>query len=90
LHFIFDKFNSLIFNDFGTKKYSFKYIFHITVILKNKFILYYTILKGGEIMVITTIKLDKKTKEKLDKLKIHPRETYEQVILRLIEREVKK
>jgi predicted transcriptional regulator len=39
---------------------------------------------------ITTIKLDKKTKEKLDKLKMHPRETYEQVILRLIEKEGKK
>jgi predicted CopG family antitoxin len=39
---------------------------------------------------MTTIKISRKTKEKLDKLKIHPRETYEQVILRLIEKEVKK
>jgi len=32
----------------------------------------------------TTIQLDEKLKEKLDKLKIHRRETYNELILRLI------
>jgi len=35
-------------------------------------------------MLKTTIKISDKTKEKLDKIKIHPRETYEDVIIRLI------
>jgi predicted CopG family antitoxin len=34
----------------------------------------------------TTIHVSKETKEKLDKLKIHPREPYEDVIKRLIEK----
>jgi len=33
----------------------------------------------------TTIRIRKSTKDMLDSLKIHPRETYEDVILRLIE-----
>ena len=33
----------------------------------------------------TTIKLSLETKAKLDKAKIHPRETYEDVILRLLD-----
>ena len=35
--------------------------------------------------MITTIQLNKKTKEKLNVLKIHNRETYNELILRLIE-----
>jgi len=35
--------------------------------------------------MITTIQLDEKLKEKLDKLKIHHRETYNELISRLIE-----
>ena len=35
--------------------------------------------------MITTIQLDKKTKEKLDILKIHNRESYNELILRLME-----
>lgn len=35
--------------------------------------------------VITTIKLSKKTAELLGKLKIHPRQPYEEVILKLID-----
>ena len=35
--------------------------------------------------MITTIQLDKKVKEKLDKLKIHERESYNEVIARLVE-----
>jgi hypothetical protein len=35
---------------------------------------------------ITTIRVSKKTKETLDKIKVHPRETYEQVILRLVDK----
>ena len=38
---------------------------------------------------ITTIRIRKTTKKMLDKIKVHPRETYEEVILRLI-RERKK
>ena len=34
--------------------------------------------------MVTTIQLDEKLKEKLDKLKIHYRETYNDLILRLI------
>ena len=33
----------------------------------------------------TTIQIDKKIKERLEELKIHPRESYNQVIERLIE-----
>lgn len=33
---------------------------------------------------ITTIRITNKTKKMLDEIKIHPRETYEQVILRVI------
>ena len=36
-------------------------------------------------MNISTIRVNKETLKKLKELKIHPRETYEQVILRLIE-----
>jgi len=36
-------------------------------------------------MPYKTIALHKETKKKLEKLKIHPRETYEDVIKRLIE-----
>lgn len=35
--------------------------------------------------MITTIQLDKKTKKKLDSLKVHNRESYNELILRLIE-----
>ncbi len=35
--------------------------------------------------MISTIQLDKKTKEKLDELKIHHRETYNELLLRLLE-----
>jgi len=35
--------------------------------------------------MISTIQLDKKTKEKLDELKIHNRETYNELLLRLLE-----
>ena len=35
-------------------------------------------------MAETSIGLSEETKVKLDKLKVHPRETYEEVILRLI------
>ncbi|MEM3832411.1 MAG: antitoxin VapB family protein [Thermoprotei archaeon] len=34
----------------------------------------------------STIAVSKEVKEKLDRLKVHPRETYEDVIKRLIER----
>jgi predicted CopG family antitoxin len=34
--------------------------------------------------MITTIQLDSKVKEKLDKLKIHERESYNEVIARLV------
>lgn len=40
-------------------------------------------------MDITTIRLNWETKNKLRKLEIHPRETDEDIILRLIEKEVK-
>ena len=33
---------------------------------------------------ITTIRVHRKTKKLLDEVKVHPRETYEEVILRLI------
>ena len=36
-------------------------------------------------MPSTTIKLSEKTKSRLDKVKIHPRETYEDVIIRLLD-----
>lgn len=35
--------------------------------------------------MITTVQLDKKTKARLDNLKIHSRESYNDLILRLIE-----
>lgn len=35
-------------------------------------------------MEVTTIKLSKVLKQKLDEIKIHPRETYEEVIWRLL------
>ena len=34
--------------------------------------------------MVTTIQLDEKIKEKLDKLKVHHRETYNELIIRLI------
>jgi predicted CopG family antitoxin len=34
----------------------------------------------------TTIKISKKIKQELEKMKIHPRETYEDVIIRLIKK----
>ncbi len=34
---------------------------------------------------ITTIKISKKTKDRLDKLKVYSRETYEEIILTMIE-----
>jgi len=36
-------------------------------------------------MVNTTIKLSQEIKKKLDEIKVHPRETYAQVIKRLLE-----
>ena len=36
-------------------------------------------------MKITTIQISVETKEKLEKAKVHPRETYEDVIKRLLE-----
>ncbi len=35
--------------------------------------------------MITSIQLDKDVKDKIDRIKIHPRETYNEVIQRLIE-----
>jgi len=35
--------------------------------------------------MVTTIQLDNKVKEKLDKLKIHERESYNEVVRRLVE-----
>jgi len=35
-------------------------------------------------MNITTIKISQETKRKLDKVKIHPRETYEDIVVRLL------
>lgn len=35
--------------------------------------------------MITTIQLEEKVKEKLDEMKLHPRETYSKVIERLVE-----
>jgi predicted transcriptional regulator len=34
--------------------------------------------------MVTTIQLDEKVKEKLDKLKVHNRETYNELLIRLI------
>ena len=39
--------------------------------------------------VITTIKLAKKTAGILNKLKIHPRQSYEEIVLKLIPRKIK-
>jgi len=41
-------------------------------------------------MDITTIRLKKDTKKKLRKFEIHPRETDEDIVLRLMEKEEKK
>ena len=38
--------------------------------------------------MVTTIQLDEKIKEKLDQMKVHPRETYGKVIERLVENEI--
>lgn len=38
---------------------------------------------------ITTIKLSKETVNKLNKLKIHPRQSYEEVIIKLLEKDKK-
>jgi predicted CopG family antitoxin len=38
-------------------------------------------------MEITTIQISVETKKKLEQAKIHPRETYEDVIKRLLEKE---
>jgi uncharacterized protein (UPF0248 family) len=35
---------------------------------------------------ITTLRIREKTKKMLDKIKIHPRETYEEVIIRLLKK----
>ena len=35
--------------------------------------------------MISTIQLDKKTKKRLDELKVHSRETYNELLLRLLE-----
>jgi len=40
-------------------------------------------------MEITTIQLSVETKERLEKAKIHPRETYEDVIKRLLDKKGK-
>jgi len=37
-------------------------------------------------MKMTTIAISEETKEKLDRLKVHPREPYEDVIKKLIEK----
>ena len=34
---------------------------------------------------VTTIKLTKETKSRLEKLKVHPKESYEDVLLRLLD-----
>lgn len=39
--------------------------------------------------MVTTIQLEEKVKEKLDEMKLHPRETYNKVIERLLEDNVK-
>ncbi len=36
---------------------------------------------------VTTIKISKDVKDKMDKIKIHPRETYEDVVVRLMKNE---
>ncbi len=36
--------------------------------------------------MVTTIQLDEKVKGRLESLKIHPRETYNELILRILER----
>lgn len=36
-------------------------------------------------MVITTIKLDKKTKDRLDKLRVYKRETYDEVVQSMLD-----
>ena len=41
-------------------------------------------------MVTTTIRIDDETKNILDKIKIHPRETYDDILCRLVKKEVKK
>lgn len=41
----------------------------------------------GQSLKTTTIKISNITKEKLINAKIHPRETYEDVIIRLLEKE---
>jgi len=38
----------------------------------------------GEKEIFTTIRIRQGTKKKLDSVKVHPRETYEDVILRMI------
>lgn len=42
---------------------------------------------GEKTLKKTTIKISQLTKEKLDQVKVHHRETYEEVILRLLSRE---
>lgn len=42
---------------------------------------------GEKTLKKTTIKISQHTKDKLDQLKVHHRETYEEVILRLLSRE---
>ena len=39
---------------------------------------------GEKLLKKTTIKISQLTKEKLDQVKVHHRETYEEVILRLL------
>jgi len=39
-------------------------------------------------MVKTTISIDKKIVKELDRLKIHPRQTYEEVIENLLKRKI--
>ena len=49
---------------------------------------YLLIINDGEkLLKKTTIKISQLTKEKLDQEKVHPRETYEEVILRLLSQE---
>ncbi len=46
---------------------------------------HYIVILWYTIMEITTIKLTKKTKSRLDKLKTHKRDSYEEIVQRMLE-----
>ena len=41
-------------------------------------------MKTGKITNITTIKLTRETKERLEKLRVHKRETYDEIVQRML------